>query len=454
MVRRGRIVLGLNSGTSADGVDAVACEIAGRGLKMRVRVLGHAHLAYPVELQRRIFAVMAPAETRTEELCGLETDIGRAFARTAQAIVRKLGLRRVDLIGSHGQTVCHIPPGSILRSGTAPNPVRNAHGAKARSRTSAAQASRPCRRRRDGSATGRSGRARSLPNSATQIGTMQIGTMQIGDPATIATRLRTPVVSHFRQADVAVGGQGAPLVPWTDYVLFHHPKRSRVVQNLGGIANLTWLPAGGCPDDVIAFDTGPGNMVIDALVRHFSAGRKHFDQAGRRAAKGKPRDDLVRDMSDDEFLTTLPPKSCGRERYGEPWVQSLLRRHARRRIPADDWIATATHCAAMDIAISYWMFLPATHNGAPDLTEVILCGGGAKNQTLVRLLRAHLNIAFDDVEFRTVVDHGIPLQAKEPVSFAMLAAACVDGVPANLPKVTGARRRVVLGQICDPEPRK
>ena len=394
MARRSRIILGLNSGTSADGVDAVVTEIAGRGPAMKSRVLLHVHRRYPPELRQRILAVMAPSRTRTEEICRLHVDIGRAFARTAAAAVRRLGRRRIDLIGSHGQTVCHLPPVG---------------------------------RQRPSSATG--------------------STMQLGDPAVIAARLDTPVVARFRQADMAVGGQGAPLVPWTDYVLFRHAKRNRLIQNIGGIANLTWLPAGGRLEDVIAFDTGPGNMVIDALVRHFSNGREQYDRNGDRAARGGVDDRLSDSMTDFKFIARRPPKSCGREQYGEPWVAGLLRRHGRRSIPADDWIRSATHSAAVSVVLSYAAHLPADSG---NLGEVLLCGGGSRNRTLVCEIEACLDTLFDKARVGKTDDYGVPAQAKECLSFAMLAAACVDRVPANLPRVTGARRAVVLGEICHP----
>ncbi|MFH1418424.1 MAG: anhydro-N-acetylmuramic acid kinase [Planctomycetota bacterium] len=413
-----RIILGLNSGTSADGVDAVACEITGVGVGMRVRVLGHVRRKYPADLRRRLLAVMAPASTRTEDLCLLSTEVGEAFARAARACVKKLGLRRIAFAGAHGQTVCHLPPGGDLH----------------RSESSASSRSSGDRRR----------------------GRRVFGTMQIGDAAIIATALGVPVVSGFRQADMAIGGQGAPLVPWTDYVLFHHPRRSLAVQNIGGIANMTWLPAGGALDEVIAFDTGPGNMVIDAMVRHFTKGREQYDRGGRRAARGKVDERVLKRLLDHRFLTTPPPKSCGREVFGEKWVRDVLRRYSSRKSASDDWIATATAFTAASIAMSYALFISPHCRRYPPVDEVILCGGGAKNPSLVRDLLAYVSLdgACEGVAVSTTADYGITPQAKEGVSFAMLAAACVDGVAANLPRVTGARRRVVLGQIASPEPRR
>lgn len=409
MKRSHRIVIGLNSGTSADGVDAAACEIVGRGLGMRVQVLGHVRREYSADLRARLLAVMAPARTSTEAICTLERDVGLAFARTAEAAVSRLRLHRVDLIGSHGQTICHLPPAAA--SGDTQSNHR---------------------------------RGRRICN----VG----ATMQIGEPALIAARLDVPVVARFRQADIAAGGQGAPLVPWTDYVLFHHARRSRVVQNVGGIANVTWLPAGGRLEDVVGFDTGPGNMLLDALVSRFTKGRQRFDQDGRLAARGKVDCHVLKRLLVHPFLARRPPKSCGREEFGEGWMCRLLRRFASRRLTCEDWLATATAFTAASITIAYLLLAHWGRRPYPPMDDILLCGGGAYNPTLIRRLGdfVSMNCGRDAVRIATTADHDIPIQAKECVSFAMLAAACVDGIPANLPQVTGARERVVLGQMCNP----
>lgn len=403
---KSRIVIGLNSGTSADGVDAAACEISGRGTAMRVRLLGHVHRAYPDALRRRLLAVMAPAATRTEELCKLEVEVGRAFAEAAAAIMRKLRLRRVDLVGSHGQTICHLPP----------LPTRERAGVRVRQGKT-------------------------------------FGTLQIGDASVIATRLKCPVVHHFRQADMAVGGQGAPLVPWTDFVLFGHSRKYRIIQNIGGIANLTYLPARGRLEDVRAFDTGPGGMVIDGLVRRFTRGREQFDRGGARARRGRPHPAVINHLIQHPFLYQMFPKSCGREQFGDVWLTQLQKRFAQLRLVNDDWIATATFFTAFSIHMAYLTLSIATDRPYPPMDDIILSGGGDKNRTLVDNIRrcVTLNGRFP-TKISVMEEHGIPSQAKEGVSFAMLAAACVDRVVANLPQVTGASRRVVLGQICDTEP--
>lgn len=400
MARGERIVIGLNSGTSADGVDAAAVAIKGRGEAMKVRCLGHVAQPYPRKLRERILAIMAPAVTRTEELAALDVEIGREFAATGVELIKRLSLRKVDFIGSHGQTICHLPPG------------------RAGAKTGAVSA-----------------------------------TLQIGDPATIAARLKTPVVSHFRQADMAVGGQGAPLVPWTDWILLRHPKRTRIIQNIGGIANMTYLPAGGGPESVIAFDTGPGNMLIDALASHFSNGRQTCDIDGRGAARGATVDTQVvlSAMLRHPYLRKEPPKSCGREEFGGQYMRGLLRRFASRKLSGDAWLKVATDFTVASISGHYF----STHlrsTGKADLSsvDVILCGGGARNPTLVKNLGVTVGHLCADMLPRmlhTTMDYGIPIDAKECASFAVLAAARMDGVPANLPQVTGASRRVILGDV-------
>ncbi len=402
MRRRSRIILGLNSGTSADGVDAAACEISGRGERMHVRLIGHVARRYRADLRRRLLAVMSPAQTRTEDICRLNIEVGRAFARTAKAAAKRLGLTRIDLIGSHGQTIYHLPPTRGIR--------------------------RPARQ-------------------------STVGTLQIGDAAIIACKLGVPVVSQFRQADMAVGGQGAPLVPWTDWVLFRHPTRGRVIQNIGGIANLTWLPAGARPEAVQAFDTGPGNMLIDAMVSHFTRDREAFDKGGRRARRGTVRQDVLRHLLAHPFLAKRPPKSCGREEFGEAFKKALLGRFRSKRIRGDDWIATVTAFSAATMAAAYPRLPHDRREWPAEIDEIILCGGGVRNETLRRSLESKLagDARLSDAAMTTTDALGIPAQAKECVSFAMLAAACVDRVPANLPGVTGARRRVILGQLCATE---
>jgi anhydro-N-acetylmuramic acid kinase len=394
------------SGTSADGVDAVVADIAGRGERMKARVVLHRHQRFSAQLRERLLAVMAPAATHTEEIARLHAELGEVFARAAQGAIRRLEPDcRPSLIGLAGQTVCHLPG------------------------------------RRGG-------------------GTV---TLQLGDAARVAARTGLAVVSDFRQSDAAVGGFGAPLVPWTDWVLFRHPRIGRAVQNIGGIGNVTWIPPGAGAADVVAFDTGPGNMVIDGLVSLVTRGRERYDRNGRRAARGRVLAKVLERWLSHPYFRLRPPKTTGRELFGRPFIERELQFLRAASSNPDDWIATATAFTARSIASSYVRYLPCfgvrasldrvsskagerrgSVHSAP--IEVILCGGGAHNIAL----RALLAGALPAVRIETIEAYGISSQAKEALSFAILAAACVQGVPGNLPQVTGARCPAVLGRIIPP----
>ncbi|MBI4581552.1 MAG: anhydro-N-acetylmuramic acid kinase [Planctomycetes bacterium] len=398
------------AGTSCDGIDAACVRIVGEGEAMKVRLVHHRHQPFARSLQRRLLAVMAPSATRTEEIAHLHVELGEAFGLAARRLIGELGRReRPSVIGLSGQTVCHYP---------------------------------------------RVRRGRTV-------------TLQLGSPAHVAAIAGLPVIADFRQSDVAVGGQGAPLVPWTDWVLFRHPKISRAVQNIGGIGNVTWIPAGCGARQVIAFDTGPGNMVIDGLVVRISGGRRCMDRDGRMASRGRVLDSvLVRWMS-LPFFRQRPPRTTGREVFGEPFVARAWRiLRAASRAP-EDWVATATALTARSIALAYGMFLPgfvqdrgcresvsecsssfpvrrrSTEIGPRSSTQIILAGGGSRNCALRRWLERLLPQA----SVRTVDEFGIPAEAKEAVSFAVLAAARLDGTSSNVPRVTGASVAVPLGAV-------
>lgn len=388
------------SGTSADGVDAVAVRIAGRGERMRAEVVLHHHLRFPAGLRERLLAVMAPAVTSTEEISRLHAELGDAFGRAARAAIGRLPpAGHPTLIGLAGQTVCHLPG------------------------------------RRPG----------------------QTVTLQLGDAARVAARTGLSVVSDFRQSDVAAGGQGAPLVPWTDWLLFRHPRIGRAVQNIGGIGNVTWIPPGAKAKDVVAFDTGPGNMVIDGLVSLVTKGKERFDRDGRRAARGRVLEGVLKRWLSHPFFKLRPPRTTGREVFGRPFIERELTVLQNASLNTDDWIATATAFTVRAIVDSYFRHLShfdrllreatqARPGRMPAGVEVILCGGGADNVTLRTMLAKELRGA----RVETIDAFGIPAQAKEALSFAILAAACVDRVPGNLPQVTGAWHPAVLGRICPP----
>ena len=257
-------------------------------------------------------------------------------------------------------------------------------------------------------------------------------TLQIGEPAVIAERTGVPVVANFRARDIAAGGEGAPLVPYVDYLLFRHPKRTRTALNIGGIANITVIPAGAQPCDVAAFDTGPGNMVIDALVREHTRGKRDFDRGGRLAASGRIHHALLDDLLSHPYYRRDPPKSTGREQYGAEFVERMK----RSKLPMRDLIATATALTAATIAIG------VRRSGAAG-AELIVSGGGAHNPRIMAQLAGFL----PEAAIATTADYGIDIDAKEAVAFAILAHQTWQGRPGNLPSATGARRRVVLGSI-------
>lgn len=372
------LYIGLMSGTSADGIDAALVDLSGRD-RLRWKLLAFRTYPHPKGLAHRI----READGRAA-LCELDFLLGEAFATAALSLLRSAGVspRRVAAIGSHGQTVWHIPRGG-----------------------------------------------KGAPS-----------TMQIGEPAVIAERTTLPVVADFRPADVAAGGEGAPLVPLADVLLFRKPGILRMTQNLGGIGNVTAVP----PDAkaAFAFDTGPANALIDEAMRRLTKGRLSFDRGGRLAAAGRVDETALRAMLADPHFRRSPPKSTGREHFGAAWLAPWLRRFRGR---PRDLVATLTRLTARSIAEAYRCFVfprfPARLR-----REVILSGGGALNPTLVAMLRAEL----PGVAVRTSADFGIPVQAKEAIAFAILAHRTMHGLPGNLPAATGAKRTVVLGKICDP----
>ena len=371
--RPSRLVIGLLSGTSADGTDAALCEITGAGITTQVVVKSFVTTPFDRPLRERIFRL---AQADASELCDLNVLLADAFADAAQAACRAaaIELDRVDLIGSHGQTAVHHP------------------------------------------------------RSAGNLG----ATLQIGEPAVIAERTGRPVISDFRMRDVAAGGEGAPLVPLVDYLLFRAPGRVRALQNIGGIANVTVV--GENLLDVIAFDNGPGNMALDAVARAASGGQDSFDVDGRRAARGQVDAALLSELHAHPYLTRPPPKSTGRELFGKDFVYPLLARFEQRK---DDLLATLTRFSAEAIARSYRELLPSV----PD--EVYICGGGALNPTLMR----HLTETLAPATVSDTSALGVDPKAKEAVAFAVLANETLFSHPGNLPRVTGARGPRVLGKI-------
>jgi anhydro-N-acetylmuramic acid kinase len=372
------------SGTSADGIDAVVAEISGGGHALRTRVVAHVQTPFSPALRRHILNVCLHGTVA--QICELNFVLGEQFARAVLAVIRKAKLRARDItaIGSHGQTIHHLP--------NAPTP----------------------------------------------------STLQIGEPAIIAERTGITTVADFRVRDMAAGGQGAPLVPHMDWTVFTDPERPRIVQNIGGIANLTFL----CPkaqlSDVVAFDTGPGNMVLDAAVAELSSGRKPFDKNGRWAASGRVSEKLLARMMSHPYLRRHPPKTTGREEFGEMLLRPTLSAAQRLRLPDADIIATITAFTAATIADHYRRFVfPRLKPAQLSKLDVILGGGGAKNPTLRRMLAERVGFG----RLLTHEDFGIANEAKEALAFAILAYETLNNRPNNVTSATGARRPVILGKI-------
>jgi len=374
-------VAGLMSGTSADGVDVAIVDIAGR----HVEVVAFDMQPYPAKLRERIFQLFRPDTSHVDDICHMNFVLGEVFAEAVLETARKkrVPLESIDLIGSHGQTIYHIPKG-----------------------------------RRFG-------------------GRLVRSTLQIGEPSVIAERTGITTVADFRPRDVAAGGEGAPLVPYTDWLLFADRRKARAVQNIGGIANVTYLPAGGGVGDVLAFDTGPGNMVIDRVVHLATKGRQSYDAGGRMAMRGRVVDRLLGELMRHKYLRRRPPKTTGREEFGVQFADAMYAGAVKRRIAPADIVTTVTAFTARSIADAYRRFLPKA------VDEMILCGGGAWNEALVEMLRKELPSA----KVGVMDEYGISVDAKEAVSFAILAYETIRGQPNNMPSATGARRAAVLGKI-------
>lgn len=381
---RGALALGIMSGTSADGIDVALVRIIGRKASLE----NHAAFPFPAQIQKAILKLGEGRAVTTGEISHLNFLMGELFAEAALAACRKFRVTpsHVAVIGSHGQTVFHQG---------VPAPF---HGRRIAS------------------------------------------TLQIGDPSVIAVRTGITTVGDFRPADIAAGGQGAPLVPFVDFLLYRNARVGRVALNIGGIANVTVIPAGATLGDVYAFDTGPGNMVIDALVRHFTRGRKGFDRNAEMASRGTLLPGLLHDLLRDRYFSRRPPKTAGREQYGEGYVRRLLSHREARRASPEDLVRTATILTALSILDAFHQFIePRAHAG-----EIIVSGGGAHNP----LLMAQIQSGLKEVRVRTADELGLPGDAKEAFAFAVLGYETLRRRPANVPGATGAKKAVVLGKVC------
>jgi anhydro-N-acetylmuramic acid kinase len=387
MATKSMLVLGLMSGTSADGIDVALARISGAPPRLHAKLLGHTSSQFPSPLRKEILRVAEQHAITAGELSQLNFRLGDIFAEAALAACRKFRVspKRIALIGSHGQTIFHQG-----------NPVP-------------------------------------------YLGRATASTLQIGEPSVIAARTGITTVGDFRPADIALGGQGAPLVPYADYLLYRHENLGRVSLNLGGIANITVIPAAAKPEQIFAFDTGPANMLIDALVSHSTRGRQRFDKDAGIAQTGRSIPPLLDELMRDPYLKLAPPKSTGREYYGSAYLKKVLALGKRHRAKPADLIRTATIFTALSVVDALNRFvLPKTK-----IRQLIVSGGGAKNP----LLLVQLSAALNGTEILSSSSFGIPEDAKEAFAFALLAYETFHRRASNLPSATGAHAPAILGKI-------
>jgi anhydro-N-acetylmuramic acid kinase len=387
-------VVGLMSGTSADGIDVAVARISGAPPNLSAKLEHATAIPFPSEIRKTILRVANGAESSSAEISELNFTLGNLFADAVIKACHKfrVPLSSVALIGSHGQTIFH---------------------------------------------QGNPSRVRGTRHSAS--------TLQIGEPSIIAARTGITTIGDFRPADMAVGGQGAPLVPFVDYLLYRDPKIGRVALNIGGIGNVTVIPAGAKAENVFAFDTGPGNMIIDALMQHFSAGKLRFDFNAEFAITGKVWPRLLNLLLKDNYFRIRPPKSAGREQFGETYAEQIIKWGKKNRANPADLVRTATSFTALTIIDAWHRYIAPRAK----IKQLIVAGGGAHNP----LIMAQLAAALNGVEVITSAALGVPEDGKEAFAFAILAYETFHGRPANLPSATGAKRRAILGKVCYAPPR-
>ncbi|MFE1746744.1 anhydro-N-acetylmuramic acid kinase [Coleofasciculus sp. H7-2] len=396
-------VIGLISGTSVDGIDAALVEITGKDLDIKVTLLAGATYPYPDALSKQILEVCGGASLSMAEFAQLDDAIASAFAQAAQNIQN--GNPPAELIGSHGQTVFHRPPKEQGKGGEEENSMLHP----------------------------------SLSPQSSALSTPLGYSLQLGRGALIAHLTGIPTVSNFRAADIAAGGQGAPMVSGIDAYLLSQPDKNRCVQNIGGIGNVTYLPArrGSWLEDIRGWDTGPGNALLDLAVQYLTNGAKSYDQDGAWAAAGTICTNLVERWLQQDYFQQQPPKSTGRELFSYTYLQQCIADASAYELSSADLLATLTELTAASIVHSYRTFLPQM----PE--EVLLCGGGSRNLYLKQRLQATL----EPVPVLTTDEAGVNADFKEAIAFAVLAYWRQLGIPGNLPQVTGATSAVLLGEV-------
>ncbi len=370
------------SGTSLDGIDVAIIDISGSGFKAKINVVTSHSVPYPRKIREALLAV-SNTNAFTGDISRLNFLLGELYAEALEETAERaeIPLDTIKLIGCHGQTIFHEGQG------------------------------------------------------AQYLGKKVASTFQIGESSVITEKLGIDVISNFRERDVAAGGKGAPLVPYLDYMLMRHRGRGRVAVNIGGIANLTAIPPNTNTDRVIAFDTGPGNMVIDQLISRITSGGQHFDKDGMTAAAGVPDPKLLAKLLRDKYFRAKPPKTAGREQYGADFVTKLL----DTELSSEDLVATATALTAESIALGVKNFI------LPEMRvdEVFVSGGGTHNPTLMKFLRK----ALDPIPVMDTTEVGLDVDAKEAIAFAVMAYETAHARPSNIPFATGAKRSVVLGKL-------
>jgi anhydro-N-acetylmuramic acid kinase len=394
--RKSAVCIGLMSGTSVDGIDVAIVRIHGHGAGTTLDLLAFDTVPYPEPVRRELLSLYEDQSNAVARLCSLNVVIGEQFAAAALAVAEKAGidLTKVEVIGSHGQTVWHQPSADPAQPLSTPS------------------------------------------------------TLQIGEASVIAARTGVPVIADFRVADMAVGGQGAPLAPYFDWAVLTDPEKSRCVQNIGGIGNVTWLPANARVEDVIAFDTGPGNILLDALVTILTNGQATYDHDGEFAAGGELIPGMLDHLLEDNYLVQPPPKSTGREYYGMGQVRELMANtgvsegdllftEPATSQRARDLVATATAFTAQSITDAYRRWLPALPS------EVLVNGGGSRNPVLMDMIAADL----PGISVTATDRLGVDADAKEAMAFALLAHDSLAGLPTNIPGATGASRAIPLGKL-------
>lgn len=376
------LAVGLMSGTSLDGIDAVLCEIKGVGINTKIEQLQFIEMPMPKKIKKKIQLACLNQMT-TRDICSLNFELGTIFADAVKKVCAQAGIetKALDYIASHGQTIYHIPKANeeLYRS-----------------------------------------------------------SLQIGEPAVIAYECQCPVVSNFRTMDIAAGGQGAPLVPYSEWVLYSDQYYHRVLQNIGGIGNLTYLPAHGNFNDVMAFDTGPGNMMIDYACQQLFG--LQYDDGGQIAAQGQLIDQMVEELKAHSYLTMPLPKTTGREMFGNDYTQELLDKY--REYDAIDIIHTLTWFSAYSISSAYKTFLIEK---GQFVDQVIIGGGGAYNQLLIQMIREQLSDF--NIEVITQEALGYSSAAKEAIAFVIMGNETINRRPSNVPSATGAHHSVILGNV-------